>query len=642
MADGSHLLKHPTRKGQQLVITKMKLALPALLLTVLSPSSALISRSTTTLRRGWASAPHLWKEGPVAGRPLHMASSSSSDRSRSSFFSPTNGNARNQRGRKKSVRDRTNEEAISLVRDIVQAAVDAGPQAGPRRTLEAYRAFASTMQEFLPLLSRQGDVSTPAVVRTLFERLGATYIKLGQFIASSPTLFPKEYVVEFQKCLDQTEKLPWSTIRKVIEDELGPISQNFDYIDQKPLASASIAQVHAARLKTGEDVVLKVQKPGIDQTLKADLGFLFVAARVLEFLQPDWERTSLSAVAGDIRMSMLEELDFQKEAKNTIEFRRFLQDNDLMAQATAPRVYLDYTTKKVFTMERLDGVSLLDENTVAQVTKDPSVGTQTIINALNIWSLSVTSMPWFHADVHAGNLLLLRDGRVGFIDFGIVGRISEQVFRAVNELSTALALGDSEGMARALCNMGAADQEVDIKKFGQDIDRLLNRMNQVQPELTVMAGQDGTVQGRIDVDESEITDLLLELVEITENNGLKLPREFGLLVKQSLYFDRYLKILAPNVDVMNDTRVMIGGQDMSGEAPPASSSRTREVALSATMSPSSYTQRISRYGGGPGYSTRIRQQLRQPSRLFATSGSVDEEEADLLKWERMYAEGGKR
>jgi aarF domain-containing kinase len=277
-------------------------------------------------------------------------------------------------------------------------------------------------------------------------------------------------------------------------------------------------------------------------------------------LQPDWERTSMSAVASDIRSSMLEELDFQMEAKNTIEFRRFLQENNLLKQATAPLVYLDQTTKKVLTMEFLKGQSMLDEETISRVSNNAQLGTETIITALNVWSMSVTGMPWFHADVHAGNLLILDDGRVGFIDFGIVGRISDKVFASVTELSSALAVNDSEGMAIALCNMGAADEEVDTKQFGKDIEKVMERMTQFQPEVTA-AVQNGSVQGTVSFDESEISDLLLELVDVTENNGLKLPREFGLLVKQALYFDRYIKILAPNVDVMNDSRVMIGGKE---------------------------------------------------------------------------------
>lgn len=475
-------------------------------------------------------------------------------------------NDSNSRRAKKSVRDRTQEEAISLIQDIIQAAVDAGPQAGPTRTFQAYRAFSETFREFLPRFGQPPPVfSAPKAIRTLFEKLGATYVKLGQFIASSPTIFPKEYVLEFQKLLDKTEPVEWRIIKQVIEKDLGPISKTFEFVESKPLASASIAQVHAAKLKTGEDVVIKVQKPGIDASLKADLSFVYVASRVLEFLQPDWERTSLSGVVGDIRSSMLEELDFTKEAKNTEEFRRYLAQNNLINEATAPKVFQEFTTKKVFTMERLYGISMLDEETIAKVTKDPEVGQQAIISALNIWTQSVMQMPFFHADVHAGNLLLLDDGRVGFIDFGIVGRVSDKTFKAVNELSTSLALADYRGMAEALCNMGATDEEVDLDKFGRDIETVMKRIANVQPDITISEMSDGAVGGSLDFDEIEITNLLLELVDITESNGLKLPREFGLLVKQSLYFDRYLKILAPELDVMNDSRVSGLGEESSGD-----------------------------------------------------------------------------
>jgi aarF domain-containing kinase len=279
--------------------------------------------------------------------------------------------------------------------------MEAGPRAGPTRTFKAYVAISETLQEFLPRLGQTTipAFSAPKVLRTLFEKLGATYVKLGQFIASSPTLFPKEYVVEFQKCLDSTDPVEWSVIKRVIETDLGPISKSFAYVDPKPLASASIAQVHVAKLRTGEDVVIKVQKPGIDECLKADLSFIYIASRVLEFLLPDWERTSLSAIAGDIRLSMLEELDFEKESRNTEEFRRFLADNKLLRKATAPKVYREFTTKKVFTMERLNGISMLDEETISRATSDPQVGQETIITALNVWTQSVSKMPWFHADV---------------------------------------------------------------------------------------------------------------------------------------------------------------------------------------------------------------------------------------------------
>ena len=419
--------------------------------------------------------------------------------------------------------------------------------------MQAYFAISRTLQDFSPI-QRPGrkpeEFSSPVALRKLFERLGATYIKLGQFVASSPSLFPKEYVLEFQKCLDSTEPLEWPVIQSIIVEELGPISKHFASIDKEPLASASIAQVHAAKLKTGEEVVIKVQKPQIDELLKADLNFIYIASRLLEFLQPDFERTSLSAVAGDVKSSMLEELDFELEASNIEEFLTFLQEQNLRDTVTAPRVYRKLTTGKVLTMERLRGVSMVDAESIKSITNDPE---SLIVTALNTWTSSVMNMPWFHADVHSGNLLVLEDGRVGFIDFGMVGRVGEKTFKAVNELSTSMAMGDYEGMAAALCNMGATDSDVDVKKFGRDIEQVMKGMAKVSPDIAAVGVSDGSVQAAISFDEEEVTSMLLKIVDVTEDNGLKLPREFGLLVKQSLYFDRYLKILAPNLDISSAT-----------------------------------------------------------------------------------------
>jgi len=207
-------------------------------------------------------------------------------------------------------------------------------------------------------------------------------------------------------------------------------------------------------------------------------------------------------------------------------------------------------------MERLKGVSLLDADSISQITNDPET---TIITALNVWTQSVMTMPWFHADVHAGNLLVLLDGRVGFIDFGIVGRVSSKTLNAVSELSASMAMGDFEGMARALCNMGATDKAVDVEKLGRDLKRVMQSVSMMQPEITVTSTISGGIQGTVGFDERELTQVMLDLVEVAESNGLRLPREFGLLVKQSLYFDRYLKILAPSLDVMADERVRLGG-----------------------------------------------------------------------------------
>jgi len=174
---------------------------------------------------------------------------------------------------------------------------------------------------------------TPKLLRETFEDLGATYIKLGQFIASSPTLFPEEYVEEFQACLDRTEPLPYSYIESVLQKELRqPLDQVFSSIDPNALASASIAQVHAARLVTGEDVVIKVQKPGVEHVIHTDLNFIHLAMKIMETITPHLEMASLADIVGEIQKSMLDECDFLKEAQNLEAFQRFLTNtqNDLV------------------------------------------------------------------------------------------------------------------------------------------------------------------------------------------------------------------------------------------------------------------------------------------------------------------------
>ncbi len=256
----------------------------------------------------------------------------------------------------------------ALLKESVKIAQEVGPRAGLARTLSATKAFSESGRDLLVELRKYQQSGAAAdsspftraalarSLRQLFERLGSTYIKVGQFIASSPTLFPEEFVLEFQKCLDQTAPIPYSVIRDTLRAELGGdagINEKFESIDPVPLASASIAQVHTARLKgTGEEVVLKVLKPGVTDTLKADLGFIYLASRLLETIAPELVRTSLGDIVADIRTSILEEVDFTLEAKNIAEFRAFLDKAGITA-ATCPTMYPALSTKKVLTMERL-------------------------------------------------------------------------------------------------------------------------------------------------------------------------------------------------------------------------------------------------------------------------------------------------
>lgn len=308
----------------------------------------------------------------------------------------------------------------SVLADVVNVITTTGPRQGLTRSIQIATAVRSVTQRFLTdqksFQDDNGRLSIPKTIKSLFEELGATYIKLGQFIASSPTLFPAEFVLEFQSCLDNSPKIPYSSIRKIIQDDLGkPLSAVYSYVDPTPLASASVAQVHRAKLCDGTEVVIKVRKPGVDANLKVDLGFLYVSSRLIEFVNPSLSRVSFSTIVGDLRESMLDELDFTREAQNLIQFREFLEKFSITG-ATAPKPYLDASSKQVLTMEYLKGVPLVNLEGVKKFSPDTA---DTLFVAIATWGKSVAELDRFHADLHGGNLLVLEDGRIGFLDFGI-------------------------------------------------------------------------------------------------------------------------------------------------------------------------------------------------------------------------------
>ncbi|KAK9186796.1 hypothetical protein WN944_018185 [Citrus x changshan-huyou] len=477
------------------------------------------------------------------------------------------------------------ENLPKLVEDIVQTSINTGPR-GAIRLAQGIQAFVGVGSEWLADVSKsrsstsglptelQLGLLSPLYLRRLFERMGATYIKLGQFIASSPTLFPPEYVEEFQNCFDRTPAVPFEEIKRTLLEDLGrPIESVYEYVDPTPIASASVAQVHGARLRgSQDDVVIKVLKPGIEDILVADLNFVYVVARILEFLNPELSRTSLVGIVKDIRESMLEEVDFRKEAANIESFRRYLEAMGLTRQATAPKVYHHCSTRRVLTMERLYGVPLTDLDSISSLVSSPE---NSLITALNVWFGSLLACETFHADVHAGNLWLLRDGRIGFLDFGIyssvsshirlaynsgiVGRISPKTWAAMDVFLASIATEEYESMASALIEMGATDKDIDAKAFARDLEKIFSS---IQAKLVVATARGTTtnttaVSANIVVDERQMNALFLDLLQVSESYGLKFPREFALLLKQLLYFDRYTRLLAPNMNMLQDQRISI-------------------------------------------------------------------------------------
>ncbi|KAK3022378.1 hypothetical protein RJ639_047352 [Escallonia herrerae] len=484
------------------------------------------------------------------------------------------------------VQDRV-EKLPKLVDDIVQTSINTGPR-GALRLVQGIQAVLGVGSEWLADVSKTTNSSagiptqmqlgllSPLYLRKLFERMGATYIKLGQFVASAPTLFPPEYVEEFQYCFDRAPVVPFEEIQTILREELGrPLDSVYEYVDPTPIASASIAQVHGARLRDSkEDVVIKVLKPGIEDILVADLNFVYIVARIFEFLNPELSRASLVAIVKDIRESMLEEVDFNKEAANIESFRRYLVSMGLTRQATAPKVYQQCSSRRVLTMERLYGVPLTDLDSIRSLVSSPEAS---LITALNVWFGSLLACESFHADVHAGNLWLLRDGRVGFLDFGIVGRISPKTWGAMEIFLASIATEEYDSMASALIEMGATSKNVDSKAFSRDLEKIFSSiqasfcykwslifhlLEDLDTEI-VVATATGTntnataVSANLVVDERQMNALFLDVVRVSESYGLRFPREFALLMKQLLYFDRYTRLLAPNLNMLQDERIAI-------------------------------------------------------------------------------------
>lgn len=415
--------------------------------------------------------------------------------------------------------------------------------------MRAARRFGETSFAMNKLALRwfkqRGDAQFPYLLRDTMQDLGSTYIKLGQLIASSPTIFPHDYIDAFQTCLDQTPSLPYEDILPILEEQLGvKLKTRFSSINKTPLASASIAQVHAAVLTTGEQVVIKIQKPNVRNILETDFHFLQFATQLMEMINPKAWKTSLKDIVEEIRNGMMEECDFRKELTNIEEFAEFLKAAGI-TEVVVPQVYHELSTEKVLVMERFFGVSLSDIEGIKKITSEPEAA---LVQALDTWFMSLRQCQIYHADLHAGNVMMLNDGRVGFIDFGIVGRLSNETWEGITSLAVCVPAQDFDGLALALSKIGATKDknQLDLKRFAKDLQLLWETLSSDK----MLNTQDPDSFWRA---------VMLDFSAISARHGIRFPREFTLLIKQFLYFDRYIRLLAPTVDMFDMERMDLMG-----------------------------------------------------------------------------------
>jgi predicted unusual protein kinase regulating ubiquinone biosynthesis (AarF/ABC1/UbiB family) len=387
------------------------------------------------------------------------------------------------------------------------------------------RRFIPRIPARLRLFNR--SYTRARALRLAFEDLGPAYIKFGQMIASSPSAFPEEVTQEFVRCLDRVRPVPYSVIKRTIEDSLGrPMTEIFSEFNEEPLASASIAQVHTARTKDFHQVVVKVQRPGIRKIVAQDLGLMAFGAKLVEKRWPELQRANLSGIVADFRKTIVEEIDFRREAKNMDDFTGLLEREGLTTIAAAPKVYHELSNKTMITMERLSGVRIDDKLGVDSRVEDAK---SLLVHSSQVFWTSVFLGGFFHGDIHAGNILVLDDGRLGYLDFGIFGRFDMNERLALLDWVGALSSGNSEQLAISLKKMGAVPPTVEWQKFVADVDQIFMPMRAITVDKPEMAMA-----------------FFPKLRRMARHHDMHLPQNFVLILKQLSYFGRYVMLHNPS------------------------------------------------------------------------------------------------
>jgi ubiquinone biosynthesis protein len=365
-------------------------------------------------------------------------------------------------------------------------------------------------------------------LRIQFERLGPAYIKLGQIVSSGRGMFPEELVAEFKRCRDQVPAEPFEVVRRVVEEELGrPLEEVFREFDRECLAAASIAQVHAATLQTGEPVVVKVQRPRVSEGVRRDIAAMAWIAPKLVGRIPVAALANPPALVELFAETILEELDFRLEAENMLDVASVLRDAG-QTIVVVPRPHPELVTRRILVMERLHGFAYDD---VAGM-RAAGVDTAEVLRSLMIAFLEGAMIYGvFHGDLHGGNLFVMPDGRIALFDYGITGRMQEKQRLAFLRMMMTGAVNDIRGQLAAFRDLGALDDDVDL----DELVRIL-KLDQPVRDLTKMSAEAIV---------AEIQDVLKGLLA----NGARLPKHLMLYVKGMLFFDGAIAELAPDLDM---------------------------------------------------------------------------------------------
>ncbi len=358
-------------------------------------------------------------------------------------------------------------------------------------------------------------LSRPEAVKAALEELGPTFIKAGQFLSTRPDLLPAEFVEELAKLQDDVPPFSFSDARQIVEQELGsPLEEVFSDFQERPVAAASIGQVHAARLPDGNEVVVKIQRPGLRATVRVDMEIMTHLAALAEKHLTGGEIYQPSLIVQELARSLERELDYNLEAANMERFAGQFADD---AAVYVPTVYQDLTTKRVLTMERVHGVKASE---IDQLEKDDLDGRKIASQGFDQIMRQIFVYGFFHGDPHPGNIVVLPDNVICYLDFGMMGRVSRQDRECFVDLLAAIARRDEAKAASALLRIatpqGSLDyrllerelgeitedyssralKELDFASLLQQVMRMIVRHRlRVPPDLYLMAKALGSTEG---------------------------------------------------------------------------------------------------------------------------------------------------
>ncbi|VVB80800.1 protein kinase UbiB [uncultured archaeon] len=365
---------------------------------------------------------------------------------------------------------------------------------------------------YLPFFSRRSELplDLPKRLRESMEELGGAYIKLGQLLSIRPDLVPQEYCDEFAKLLDEVPPETLETVEQTISQEFR--STPFSHIDAKPLGSASVAQVHKARLKTGKAVAVKVQRPDVAKAFSADIDIIrYIAQKLQKHLH---NNLNIPVIVDEFENYTKKELNFTIEASHIDEIQK--ADSHLVV---VPKVYWAYTTEKVLTMEYLDGTKLSETSK----TDKPHIAKLLIDAFLE----QIFKNGTFHADLHPGNILLMKNGKIGLLDFGIVGHIDKKTQEFGLKLYLAIIERDFQKISEVLLSYGTPSSRTDVKEFTNAVQELLAKWWDSNPE------------------KRKATHLMHQLFILCYNHNIQLPKDTILLGKGMITAESTAKQLDP-------------------------------------------------------------------------------------------------